>query len=102
MFGHQEAPTFDPFLLLDDFHSNNPEDYLAGFPWFLHRGIETLTYMVYGSVEHSDSLGNKGFIQSGDMQWMTAGSGIIHQEMPQGGNGLMWGLQLWVNLRSEF
>jgi redox-sensitive bicupin YhaK (pirin superfamily) len=98
VFGHAEVPTFDPFLLLDDFHSDNPKDYLAGFPWHPHRGIETVTYMIHGIVEHGDSLGNKGTIQSGDVQWMTAGSGIIHQEMPKGQNDLMGGLQLWVNL----
>lgn len=98
VFGHAEVPTFDPFLLLDDFHSDNPKDYLAGFPWHPHRGIETVTYMIEGLVEHGDSLGNKGTIQSGDVQWMTAGSGIIHQEMPKGQNGRMGGLQLWVNL----
>ena len=98
VFGHAEIPTFDPFLLLDDFQSENPKDYLAGFPWHPHRGIETVTYMIHGTVEHGDSLGNKGTIQSGDIQWMTAGSGIIHQEMPKGQNGLMGGLQLWVNL----
>jgi redox-sensitive bicupin YhaK (pirin superfamily) len=98
VFGHAEVPTFDPFLLLDDFHSDNPKDYIAGFPWHPHRGIETVTYMIHGIVEHGDSLGNKGTIQSGDVQWMTAGSGIIHQEMPKGRNGLMGGLQLWVNL----
>jgi redox-sensitive bicupin YhaK (pirin superfamily) len=101
VFGHAEAPTFDPFLLLDDFHSDNPKDYAAGFPWHPHRGIETVTYMIHGSVEHRDSLGNKGMIQPGDMQWMTAGSGIIHQEMPKGYDGLMRGLQLWVNLPSN-
>lgn len=98
VFGHAEVPTFDPFLLLDDFHSSNPEDYLAGFPWHPHRGIETVTYMLEGKVEHGDSLGNKGIIKSGEMQWMTAGSGIVHQEMPKGNKSLMWGLQLWVNL----
>ncbi len=98
VFGNAEVPTFDPFLLLDDFHSDNPEDYLPGFPWHPHRGIETVTYMLEGNVEHGDSMGNKGNIKSGEMQWMTAGSGIIHQEMPEGNKGLMWGLQLWVNL----
>jgi redox-sensitive bicupin YhaK (pirin superfamily) len=98
VFGHAEVPTFDPFLLLDDFHSDSPKDYLAGFPWHPHRGIETVTYMIHGVVEHRDSLGNRGTIQAGDLQWMTAGSGIIHQEMPEGKEGLMWGLQLWVNL----
>ncbi len=98
VFGNAEVPTFDPFLLLDDFHSDNPEDYIRGFPWHPHRGIETVTYMLEGKVEHGDSLGNKGIIKSGEMQWMTAGSGIVHQEMPRGNKGLMWGLQLWVNL----
>jgi redox-sensitive bicupin YhaK (pirin superfamily) len=98
-FGNQEVPQLDPFLLLDDFHSKNPEDYLAGFPWHPHRGIETITYVLYGKVEHGDSMGNSGIISSGDIQWMTAGSGIIHQEMPKGrGDGLMWGFQLWANL----
>ncbi len=98
-FGYQEVPQLDPFLLLDDFHSNHPADYLPGFPWHPHRGIETITYMLQGKVEHGDSMGNKGTISSGDIQWMTAGSGIIHQEMPKGGQGdLMWGFQLWSNL----
>ena len=98
VFGHAELPTFDPFLLLDDFHSDNPEHYIKGFPWHPHRGIETVTYMIEGKVEHGDSMGNKGIIKSGEMQWMTAGSGIVHQEMPKGDSGLMWGLQVWVNL----
>ena len=98
-FGFHEVPELDPFLLLDDFHSDNPKDYLPGFPWHPHRGIETITYVLHGSVEHGDSMGNKGTISSGDVQWMTAGSGIIHQEMPKGSkNGLMWGFQLWANL----
>lgn len=97
VFGYSEVPLLDPFLLLDDFHSNNPADYMAGFPWHPHRGIETVTYMLHGKVRHGDSTGNKGVIESGDVQWMTAGSGIIHEEMPQG-NGLLWGFQLWVNL----
>lgn len=97
-FGSQEVPRLDPFLLLDDFHSNNPQDYLAGFPWHPHRGIETITYVLHGTVEHSDSLGNGGVIESGDVQWMTAGSGIIHQEMPKQTNSLLWGFQLWANL----
>lgn len=98
-FGFSEAPTFDPFLLLDDFHSDNPEFYLKGFPWHPHRGIETITYVLNGAVEHGDSMGNAGVIDSGDVQWMTAGSGIIHQEMPKGGpDKLMWGFQLWANL----
>jgi hypothetical protein len=98
-FGFSEVPAFDPFLLLDDFHSDNPEYYLKGFPWHPHRGIETITYVLNGVVEHGDSMGNRGVINSGDVQWMTAGSGIIHQEMPRGdANGLMWGFQLWANL----
>lgn len=98
-FGYQQKPQFDPFLLLDDFHSNNPADYLAGFPWHPHRGIETVTYMLHGAVKHGDSMGNHGVIEGGDVQWMTAGSGIIHEEMPQQTDSdLLWGLQLWVNL----
>ncbi|MDF1553003.1 MAG: pirin family protein [Deferrisomatales bacterium] len=89
---------FDPFLLLDDIHSKNPENYRAGFPWHPHRGIETVTYVLRGEVDHGDSLGNRGAIGSGDVQWMTAGSGIVHQEMPQRWDGDMRGLQLWVNL----
>lgn len=101
-FGFQHKLQFDPFLLLDDFHSDNPADYMMGFPWHPHRGIETITYLINGSVEHGDSLGNKGVINSGDVQWMTAGSGIIHQEMPKGReDGLMRGLQLWANLPSS-
>jgi len=99
-FGYNEVPLLDPFLLLDDFRSDNPEDYIAGFPWHPHRGIETVTYMLEGKVEHGDSMGNKGIIGAGDVQWMTAGSGIIHQEMPKGINGRMGGFQLWVNLPS--
>ncbi len=98
IFGYPEVPRFDPFLLLDDFGSDNPDDYLAGFPWHPHRGIETVTYMVSGEVEHSDSLGNEGVIGAGDMQWMTAGSGIIHQEMPRRIDDHLRGFQLWVNL----
>jgi redox-sensitive bicupin YhaK (pirin superfamily) len=97
-FGHAEAPKLDPFLLLDDIHSGNPADYTAGFPWHPHRGIETVTYVLHGDVEHGDSIGNRGSIKDGDVQWMTAGSGIVHQEMPQPTNGQMRGLQLWVNL----
>jgi redox-sensitive bicupin YhaK (pirin superfamily) len=97
-FGYYEVPLYDPFLLLDYFGSDNPDDYLAGFPWHPHRGIETVTYVLHGSVEHGDSLGNSGVIGSGDLQWMTAGSGIIHQEMPKQTEGRMRGLQLWVNL----
>ena len=98
-FGYRQLPKLDPFLLLDDFHSNNPADYIKGFPWHPHRGIETITYVLNGNVEHGDSLGNSGLISSGDVQWMTAGSGIIHQEMPKGDkSGLLWGFQLWANL----
>ncbi len=101
VFGYNEVPMFDPFLLLDHFGSENPEDYIKGFPWHPHRGIETVTYMLNGEVEHGDSIGNKGVIKSGDVQWMTAGSGIIHQEMPKEYEGLMEGFQLWVNLPAE-
>jgi redox-sensitive bicupin YhaK (pirin superfamily) len=98
-FGYADD-SLDPFLLLDDFHSDNPRDYMAGFPWHPHRGIETITYMLHGKVEHGDSMGNGGVIEAGDVQWMTAGSGIIHQEMPKKGNHdtLLWGFQLWANL----
>lgn len=97
--GYSQVPMFDPFLLLDDFRSNNPEHYIKGFPWHPHRGIETITYVLQGDVEHGDSMGNKGVISSGDIQWMTAGSGIIHQEMPKGDpKGAMSGFQLWANL----
>ncbi len=100
-FGFGNTSDFDPFLLLDDFRSDNPEDYLAGFPWHPHRGIETITYVLAGAVEHGDSIGNKGSIGAGDIQWMTAGSGIIHQEMPKGDQvGRMHGFQLWANLPS--
>jgi redox-sensitive bicupin YhaK (pirin superfamily) len=102
-FGFNEMPQLDPFLLLDDFHSDNPADYIKGFPWHPHRGIETITYVLHGEVEHGDSMENKGIIHSGDVQWMTAGSGIIHQEMPKGQqDGLMWGFQLWANLPSSY
>ena len=98
-FGFSEVPLFDPFLLLDDFRSNTPVDYIKGFPWHPHRGIDTITYMLEGNVEHSDSMGNKGIITAGAVQWMTAGSGIIHQEMPFGNeHGGMGGFQLWANL----
>ncbi|RJQ46937.1 MAG: pirin family protein [Nitrospiraceae bacterium] len=98
-FGFSEVPLFDPFLMLDDFRSDDPECYLKGFPWHPHRGIETITYVLNGKVEHGDSMGNKGVITPGDVQWMTAGSGIIHQEMPKGDNdGVMGGFQLWANL----
>ena len=98
-FGFGETSDFDPFLLFDDFRNERPEDFLAGFPWHPHRGIETITYVLAGSVEHGDSLGNKGNLRSGDVQWMTAGSGIMHQEMPKGdASGRMHGFQLWANL----
>jgi len=98
-FGFGETGNFDPFLLLDDFRGDRPADYEAGFPWHPHRGIETITYVLAGTVDHGDSLGNKGTIGSGDVQWMTAGSGIIHQEMPHGNDrGQMHGFQLWANL----
>jgi redox-sensitive bicupin YhaK (pirin superfamily) len=98
-FGFGSTSEFDPFLLLDDFRNEHPEDYLAGFPWHPHRGIETITYVLAGTVEHGDSLGNSGVIGAGDVQWMTAGSGIIHQEMPKGEtDGRMHGFQLWGNL----
>ena len=98
-FGFGNTSDFDPFLLLDDFRNDVPEDYLAGFPWHPHRGIETITYVLAGTVEHGDSMGNRGAIAAGDVQWMTAGSGIIHQEMPKGDqSGRMHGFQLWANL----
>ena len=98
-FGFGNTSDFDPFLLLDDFRNDVPEDYLAGFPWHPHRGIETITYVLAGTVEHGDSMGNRGAIAAGDVQWMTAGSGIIHQEMPKGDQaGRMHGFQLWANL----
>lgn len=102
VFGFGATEEFDPFLLLDDFRNDNPEDYLAGFPWHPHRGIETITYILAGRVEHGDSLGNRGEIAAGDVQWMTAGSGIVHQEMPRGDvDGRMHGFQLWANLPSS-
>lgn len=98
-FGFRHVSEFDPFLLLDEFHSEKKEEYSMGFPWHPHRGIETITYVLQGEIRHEDSLGNRGTIRSGDVQWMTAGSGIIHQEMPQGDeNGALWGFQLWANL----
>ncbi len=100
-FGFGNTSDFDPFLLLDDFRNDVPADYLAGFPWHPHRGIETITYVLAGNVEHADSIGNRGSIEAGDIQWMTAGSGIVHQEMPKGdGAGRMHGFQLWANLPS--
>jgi redox-sensitive bicupin YhaK (pirin superfamily) len=101
-FGFGNTSDFDPFLLLDDFRNDVPEDYLAGFPWHPHRGIETITYVLAGNVEHGDSMGNRGVIGPGDIQWMTAGRGIIHQEMPKGDSiGQMHGFQLWANLPSS-
>ncbi len=100
-FGFADPQESDPFLMLDDFKNNNPEDYKSGFPWHPHRGIETITYVLEGCVEHKDSLGNEGNLLGGDVQWMTAGSGIMHQEMPSGNTqGLMHGFQLWANLPS--
>jgi len=101
-FGFGATDEFDPFLLLDDFRNERPQDYRAGFPWHPHRGIETVTYVLAGTVEHGDSLGNQGRLGAGDVQWMTAGSGIMHQEMPQGDErGRMHGFQLWANLPSS-
>jgi len=101
-FGFGNTDDFDPFLLLDDFRNENPDDYRAGFPWHPHRGIETVTYVLAGSVEHGDSLGNRGSLGAGDVQWMTAGRGIMHQEMPTGNQtGQMHGFQLWANLPSS-
>ena len=98
-FGYAD-PLLDPFLLLDDFHSDNPNDYMAGFPWHPHRGIETITYMLHGRIEHGDSMKNSGVIGAGDVQWMTAGSGIIHQEMPKKDENdpVLAGFQIWANL----
>ena len=101
-FGFGATNEFDPFLLLDDFRNDRPDDYRAGFPWHPHRGIETITYVLAGTVEHGDSLGNRGNLGAGDVQWMTAGRGILHQEMPQGdAAGRMHGFQLWANLPSH-
>jgi len=101
-FGFRDTGDFDPFLLFDDFRGDRPADYQAGFPWHPHRGIETITYVLAGTVDHADSLGNQGTIGPGDVQWMTAGSGIIHQEMPHGdADGRMHGFQLWANLPSS-
>lgn len=98
-FGFNDPEMFDPFLLFDDFRNDNPADYQAGFPWHPHRGIETITYVLSGTVDHADSLGNSGTLGAGSVQWMTAGSGILHQEMPKGDtNGQMHGFQLWANL----
>lgn len=98
VFGYYEKEMTDPFLMMDYFNTSNPDDYVKGFPWHPHRGIETITYMISGEVEHSDSLGNSGIIRAGDVQWMTAGSGIIHQEMPQKTADKFHGFQIWLNL----
>src|SRR5262245_47383239 len=101
-FGFGDTTEFDPFLLLDDFRNDLPADYRAGFPWHPHRGIETITYVLAGNVDHADSLGNTGSLGAGDVQWMTAGRGILHQEMPQGdASGRMHGFHLWANLPSS-
>ncbi|MBY8974273.1 pirin family protein [Rhodobacteraceae bacterium NNCM2] len=101
-FGFGETGATDPFLLLDDFRNDRPQDYLQGFPWHPHRGIETITYVLHGTVDHGDSLGNQGTLGAGDVQWMTAGRGIMHQEMPKGdAKGRMHGFQLWANLPSS-
>ncbi len=101
-FGFGDTTEFDPFLLLDDFRNDRPDEYLAGFPWHPHRGIETITYVLAGDVDHGDSLGNRGTLGAGDVQWMTAGRGILHQEMPRGdAKGRMHGFQLWANLPSS-
>ena len=102
VFGFGDTKPFDPFLMMDDFRNDEPDKYMKGFPWHPHRGIETITYVLSGTVEHADSLGNNGLLGDGDIQWMTAGSGIIHQEMPKGNNkGEMHGFQLWANLPSN-
>ncbi len=101
IFAHDHTNLTDPFLLLDHFGSDNPDDYIKGFPWHPHRGIETVTYMLGGTVEHGDNIGNSGTIGPGDIQWMTAGGGVIHQEMPKKAEGMMHGLQLWVNLPAK-
>lgn len=101
VFAHDHTELTDPFLLLDHFGSDNPDDYVKGFPWHPHRGIETVTYMLGGTVEHGDSIGNAGTIGPGDIQWMTAGGGVLHQEMPKATKGMVHGLQLWVNLPAK-
>ncbi len=101
VFGHDQIERLDPFLMLDDIHSSNPADYLAGFPEHPHRGMETVTYMISGTINHRDNLGNKGTIRSGDVQWMTAGRGILHQETPEPFDGMFQGFQLWINLPRE-
>ncbi|MDR3592717.1 MAG: pirin family protein [Negativicutes bacterium] len=100
VIGHADTADFDPFLMLDAFDSINPDDYVSGFPWHPHRGIETITYLISGDIEHGDSLGNKGSILDGECQWMTAGSGIIHQEMPKPSDRML-GVQLWLNLPAK-
>src|SRR5512133_3314717 len=100
VLGHGDVQDFDPFLMMDAFDSHDPDDYVRGFPWHPHRGIETVTYLAAGDIEHGDSLGNKGHILDGGCQWMTAGSGIIHQEMPQACPRML-GLQLWINLPAK-
>lgn len=100
VIGHNDTKDFDPFLMLDAFDSANPDDYIKGFPWHPHRGIETITYLIQGDIEHGDSLGNKGSILDGECQWMTAGSGVIHQEMPKASNRML-GVQLWLNLPAK-
>lgn len=100
VIGHNDTKDFDPFLMLDAFDSANPDDYIKGFPWHPHRGIETITYLIQGNIEHGDSLGNKGSILDGECQWMTAGSGVIHQEMPKASNRML-GVQLWLNLPAK-
>ena len=97
VFGYHEIPDFDPFLMMDFFDSTNSDDYTKGFPWHPHRGIETITYLISGKIEHEDSIGNKGEINDGDCQWMTAGSGILHQEMPKPSSKML-GTQIWLNL----
>lgn len=100
VFGYNDTKDFDPFLMMDAFDSFDPKDYISGFPWHPHRGIETITYLINGHIEHGDSLGNKGSILDGECQWMTAGSGVIHQEMPRPSERML-GLQLWLNLPSK-
>lgn len=101
LIGTSQLDHVDPFLLLDEFRSENPKDYIAGFPDHPHRGIETVTYMIHGVVRHRDSMGNSGTVETGGAQWMTAGGGIIHSEMPEQREGLLWGYQLWVNLPAK-
>ncbi len=98
VMGTSDLNMLDPFLLLDDFHSDQPQDYIAGFPDHPHRGFETVTYMLAGHIRHKDNAGHEGVIDAGAVQWMTAGRGIIHSEMPEQKDGLLWGLQLWLNL----